>query len=247
MGPVACKLLITDLQDTNSSERYTRPCKSSAHLFGVISRHKPFYTSPSSNSAHSHFLEHTVLFMPQCLSSCSAPIWSTLLPPFSAQKKCIHPSRFSAATIISVNSFLTSSRKKINCCLLIVLCSSCNYHATLNHCMSVCFTWLWNSEDRTWLYFISCWPSTWHLVVLDKCSMNEWLYKWGEKKGFQCVKKYSKPCWSWNGCRLGSSYLKKWFYYIIFWISGNHCSKEMGEIALEVNIFWGIHKEDFMF
>lgn len=148
---------------------------------------------------------------------------------------------------LSVNSFLTSSRKKINCCLLIVLCSSCNYHATLNHCMSFCFTWLWNSKDRTWLYFISCWPSTWHLVVLDKCSMNEWLYKWGEKKGFQCVKKYSKPCWSWNGCRLGSSYLKKWFYYIIFWISGNHSSKEMGEIALEVNIFWGIHKEDFMF
>lgn len=36
---------------------------------------------------------------------------------------------------------------------------------------------------------------------------------------------------------LGSSYLKKWIYYIIFWVSENDTSKEMGGTDTDVSIF----------
>lgn len=59
--------------------------------------------------------------------------------------------------------------------------------------------------------------------------------------------KYSKSCFYQNGHRLGLSYLKKLFYFIIFWIWESHTSKDMGGLALEVNIFWqsGLHALTF--
>lgn len=173
----ACGLLITDLLDksTNTLAWYTRPCKPIPHLFGVISRRKPLYVSPSSNSTLSQLPRPTAPFTARCSSASSSLCLgkSALLPPCSVWKKCTHASRLTAATIIWVNSSLTSLKKKMNHCLLLVVCNSVviMLHPT-TACLPVpCDYGLQGAGLSSTL--LSSWPRTWHLVVLHKCSINE--------------------------------------------------------------------------
>lgn len=125
-----------------------------------------------------------------CFSTCSSfCLECPSLTFLCLEKKCIHLSKLSAATIISFNSSLNSlGGKNVNHCLFIVLCPCCNYHDASSHSMSVSFTWLWASEIRIEFYFIKSWYGMGHLVVLDKCSINEWT----KKKESQCDKKVFK-------------------------------------------------------
>lgn len=127
MGPVASGLLITDFQGKHSNSLHAM--QGPAHLALTSMASSP-HTSLSQQFCTAHISQNTLCFScPTAFLLALPSVWSALLPPFSAWKKCIHPSRFSVATTISVHSSLTFPTEKMNHCLLIVLCTSCDYHA----------------------------------------------------------------------------------------------------------------------
>lgn len=213
---------------------YKRPCRSGPHLLSIISRHKPLPAILHCSHSQNTLCLFISLFFYLLFFLSGVPFPHLSLP---GKNVLIFQNLMQLPSFLSIHSW-TPPGKNVNHCLFIVLWTCCNYADAFNHCTSVSFTWLWASEIRIEFYFIRFWPRMGHLVVLDKCSINEST----KKRNPNVTRKYSKYCWCQNDYRLGSSYLKKWFYYIILWISENYTSKEMRGIALEVDIFRGFTK-----
>lgn len=149
-------------------------------------------TRPFQQFCTAHISQNTLCFScPTAFLLALPSVWSALLPPFSAWKKCIYLSRLSAATTISVHSSLTFPTEKMNHWLLIVLCTPCDDRAAwTTACLSAAPECDVSVQDLVSL----------HEILAQDSALRgaQWVFsKWmivqkGFKKQFQCDRKVSK-------------------------------------------------------